>query len=198
MRARAWSRSWRSAQPGSRIPFRPIFPTFGRTGARRSSRNRPLVRSHGPPYAFDWGRRRIDLTSDASAIPLEPGAAAETIAVEPTTLSSETRSRILAYLSVLILLLGFGSPTGGLIDVPISFFLKNKLHLSAHQVAEFRLVAGIPLYLSIVFGLTRDTWNPFGMRDRGYMVLFGAITAVLFVLFAFMPFNEPMLLGAMI
>jgi predicted MFS family arabinose efflux permease len=138
------------------------------------------------------------LTSEASAIPLGADAAAETIAVAPTTLSTGTRGRILIYLSVLILLLGFGSPSGGLIDVPVSFFLKNKLHLSAHQVAEFRLVAGIPLYLSVVFGLTRDTWNPLGMHDRGYMVLFGAITAVLFVLFAFMPFNEPMLLGAMI
>jgi len=138
------------------------------------------------------------LTSDARAIPLEAEVAADTIAVEPTTLSSDTRWRILAYLSVLILLLGFGSPSGGLIDVPISFFLKNKLHLAAHQVAAFRLVAGIPLYLSFVFGLTRDTWSPFGMRDRGYMVLFGAITAALFVIFAFAPFNEGSLLLAVI
>ncbi len=123
----------------------------------------------------------------------------ETIAVAPTTLVGRARAwRILAYLSVLILMLGFGSPSGGLIDVPISFFLKNKLHLSAHQVAEFRLVAGIPLYLSFVFGVTRDRWNPLGMGDRGYMVLFGAATAALFVLFAFVPFKETTLLIAVI
>ena len=138
------------------------------------------------------------MTSEARAIPLEAEAAVDTIAVEPTTLSSTTRTRILAYLSVLILLVGFGAPQGGLIDVPISFFLKNKLHLAAHEVAAFRAVAGIPLYLSFLFGLTRDTWNPFGMRDRGYMVLFGVITAALFVLFAFAPFNEPTLLVAVI
>ena len=42
---------------------------------------------------------------------------------------------------------------------------------------EFRLVAAIPLYLSFVFGFIRDTWNPFGMRDRGFMLLFGATSA---------------------
>jgi len=34
--------------------------------------------------------------------------------------------------------------TGGLIDIPISFFLKNRLHLTAHEVADFRLVSIIP------------------------------------------------------
>ena len=81
--------------------------------------------------------------------------------------------------AVLIVLLGFGAPGGGLIGLPISFFLKNKLHLKAHEVAIFRLIADIPLYLSFLFGFVRDTWNPFGMRDRGYMMLFGAVTAVL-------------------
>ena len=85
------------------------------------------------------------------------------------------------------MLLSFGAPSGGLIDIPISFFLKNKLHLEAHEVADFRLVSAIPLYLSCVFGFVRDTWNPFGMRDRGFMVLFGAISAGLYVFFAFTP-----------
>ncbi|MGH7012047.1 MAG: hypothetical protein ACREEX_14530, partial [Caulobacteraceae bacterium] len=70
----------------------------------------------------------------------------------PTVLSGGDRGRILAYLSILILLLGFGGPYLGLIDVPISFFLKNKLHLAAHQVAIFRLMSAIPLYLSFLFG----------------------------------------------
>jgi hypothetical protein len=122
----------------------------------------------------------------------------DTIAVAPTTLSAGTRVRILTYLSVLILLLGFGAPQGGLIDVPISFFLKNKLHLVASQIALFRLGAGVPLYLSFLCGLVRDSWNPFGMRDRGYMVLFGGATAALFVLFAFAPFGATTLLVAVI
>jgi len=73
---------------------------------------------------------------------------------------------------ILIILVSFGSPSGGLIDIPISFLLKNKLKLSAHEVAGFRLVAAVPLYLSFGFGFIRDMWNPFGMGDRGFMLLF--------------------------
>jgi hypothetical protein len=98
----------------------------------------------------------------------------------------------------LIVLLSFGSPAGGLIDIPISFFLKNKLHLSAHELADFRLMAGIPLYLSCVFGFLRDTWNPFGMRDRGFTILFGAASAGLYALFAFTPITYASLLVAVV
>src|SRR6516162_7594675 len=102
-----------------------------------------------------------------------PAATAATAATAPTLLSPLVRRRIFLYLGVLIILLAFGAPSGGLIDIPISFFLKNKLHLKAHELANFRLVSAIPLYLSVVFGFIRDTWNPFGMRDRGFMLLFG-------------------------
>lgn len=108
------------------------------------------------------------------------------------------RSRILVYLGALILLTGFGSPLGGLIDLPISFFLKNKLHLQAHEVAQFRLIAGAPIYISVLFGFARDTINPFGMGDRGFIVLFGAICAVVYTVFAFLPVTYVTLLIGMI
>ena len=97
------------------------------------------------------------------------------------------RQTIFLYVGILIVLLAFGAPSGGLIDIPISFFLKNRLNLKAHEVAEFRLVAAIPLYLSCVFEFVRDMWNPFGMRDHEFMMLFGTITAGLYVFFAFTP-----------
>lgn len=102
-------------------------------------------------------------------------------------LPSGIRYRIFGYLGVMIVLMAFGAPFGGLIDIPVSFLLKNKLHLSAAEVADFRLVAAIPLYLSGVFGFVRDLWNPFGMKDRGLLVLFGGVGAVLFCIFAFVP-----------
>jgi hypothetical protein len=120
------------------------------------------------------------------------------VAIGPTILSSSVKRRIFLYLGVLIVLLSFGSPSGGLIDIPISFFLKNKLHLSAHALADFRLVSGIPLYLSCVFGFVRDTWNPFGMRDRGFMLLFGAVSTGLYVVFAFTPVTYVTLLVAVV
>jgi Na+/melibiose symporter-like transporter len=131
------------------------------------------------------------------AMPTDPPAATAA-AIAPATPSRLVRQRIFLYLGVLIVLLAFGAPYGGLIDIPISFFLKNKLHLTAHEVAEFRLVSAIPLYLSCVFGFIRDMWNPFGMRDRGFMLLFGAFSAGLYVLFALVPVTYVTLLVAVV
>src|SRR5947209_2065629 len=83
-------------------------------------------------------------------------------------------------------------------DIPVSFFLKNKLHLEASEVARFRLIVGIPLYLSFVFGLLRDTWNPFGIKDRGLMAIFGAIGTCLYLAFAFTPVSYGSLIAALL
>jgi len=127
-----------------------------------------------------------------------PAGEGAAFAIAPTVLAPSVRLRIFLYLGGLIVLLAFGAPAGGLIDVPISFFLKNKLHFEAHELAEFRLVAAVPLYLSCVFGFIRDTWNPFGMRDRGFMVLFGIISSGLYVVFAFISISYTTLLVAVV
>jgi len=107
--------------------------------------------------------------------------------IMPADLPYSVRRRIFLYLGLLIVLLAFGAPGSGLIDIPITFLLKNKMRLKAHELADFRLVAAIPLYLSFVFGFIRDSWNPLGMRDRGFMLLFGSVTAYLYIIFAFTP-----------
>jgi hypothetical protein len=119
-------------------------------------------------------------------------------AADSIILSQSKRHKIFAYLGILIVLLAFGAPSGGLIDIPISFFLKNKLHLQASELAFFRLAAALPLYLSCVFGFVRDTWNPVGMGDRGFLLLLGAISAVLYTVFAFTPVTYEILLVAMV
>jgi hypothetical protein len=115
---------------------------------------------------------------------------------KPTDLPAPSRTRILVYLGFLTFSLGFGAPFGGLINLPISFFLKNKLHLHSGDVARFLFVAGMPLYFSFLWGFVRDLWNPFGLRDRGYMIIFGAICAVAYVYFAFTPVSSAGLLLA--
>jgi MFS family permease len=127
-----------------------------------------------------------------------PPASVTAVAIAPATLSHLVRQRIFLYLGILTVLLALGGPHGGLIDIPISFFLKNKLHLEAHELARFRLVAAIPLYLSCVFGFIRDTWSPFEMGDRGFILLFGAITTGLYVFFAFTPITYVTLLVAVV
>lgn len=132
------------------------------------------------------------MTIERSAATIVDGAVAR------TSLSPSARQRIFLYLGILIILVAFGSPSGGLIDIPISFLLKNKLKLSAHEVASFRLVAAIPRYLSFVFGFIRDIWSPFGMGDRGFMLLFGTISALLYVSFAFIAVTYVVLIVAVI
>src|SRR5580704_12806522 len=97
-------------------------------------------------------------------VEVEAGTAAEPSA--PADLPTSDRTRILIYLGVLALLVGFGAPFGGLVAVPVSYFLKNRLHFGAVQVAAFGLVTGIPLYISAASGFVRDNWSPFGIRDR--------------------------------
>lgn len=132
------------------------------------------------------------MTIDQSA------ATVAAVTVAPADLSPSVRQTIFLYLGILIVLLAFGGPSGGLIDIPVSFFLKNRLHLTAHEVANFRLSAAVPLYLSFVFGFIRDMWNPLGMRDRGYMLLFGGASALLYVCFAFTPLTYVTLLAAIV
>jgi hypothetical protein len=123
---------------------------------------------------------------------------ATTASVVAAPLPYSVRCKIFLYLGLWIVLLGFGSPSGGLIDIPITFLLKNKLHLEAHELARFRVISATPLYLSFVFGFIRDTWNPFGIGDRGFILLFGAITAALYVVFGFTPITYPTLLVAFV
>jgi hypothetical protein len=116
----------------------------------------------------------------------------------PARLPASIQRRIFIYLGILIVLLALGAPFGGLFDIPISFLLKNKLDLDAEELAFFRLMAAIPLYFSFVFGFIRDIWNPFGMTDRGKMVLFGTVCSALYVLSAFTAISYSSLLAAII
>ncbi len=127
---------------------------------------------------------------------IDPAGTPEPAAV--TLLAPGARRAIFAYLGVLITLLAFGDPNGGLFDISISFFLKNKLHLEAHQLAGFRLVAAIPLYFSGVFGFMRDSFSPFGMKDRGFLLLFGVVAAGIYGAFAYTPITESTLLAAVL
>src|ERR1700730_2441575 len=113
-----------------------------------------------------------------TSVPTDPGVAAETLILPETTRGAD-RGLILFYSRVMIVVLSFTSPSVGLFVIPLSFVLKNKLHLSANGLATFALWAGIPAYLAFAFGVVRDRWSPFGLGDRGYFILFGAVSALI-------------------
>jgi Na+/melibiose symporter-like transporter len=112
---------------------------------------------------------------------------------EPKTLATADRLRILLYSGAVIVALHFISPSAGVQVIPLSFLLKNKLHLSANDLATFGLWVSIPGYLAFAFGMVRDFWSPFGRGDRGYFTLFGALGAASYAGFAFAGATVPLL-----
>jgi MFS family permease len=97
------------------------------------------------------------------------------------------RGRLLGHAGLLMLLAMMAAPYGGLMSIPLLFFLKNRLHLAAHDLALFNLWTSIPLYAGFLFGLLRDRWSPFGLGDRGHLILFGGLTAAGYAALAFAP-----------
>ena len=97
---------------------------------------------------------------------------------------SEARQAYL-YFGPLTLLVYLVLPHGWLLDIVTSYMLKNQLHATATQVSLFRLFTALPVYVSFLFGLGRDLWNPFGKRDRGFFLLFAPLSAALFAWMAF-------------
>src|ERR1700743_1576017 len=104
--------------------------------------------------------------------------------------TSRQRRTILTYSTVMAAAVYFPSPAVGLFIIPLSFLLKNKLNLSANELATLTLWAGIPAYFSFVFGIVRDYWSPLRLGDRGYFILFGTLSALLFAGFAFAGASE--------
>ena len=116
-------------------------------------------------------------------------------AEEIVPLQADRRLRLLAYAGVPILIINFAAPYVGVLNLPIVFFLKNRLHLSAHETAQFNLVVAIPLFAGFVFGFIRDRWSPFAAGDRGHLVVFGLASAAVYAAMAFAPPTYAMLLG---
>ncbi len=94
-------------------------------------------------------------------------------------------ARVFGYFAPLTLLVYLVMPHGYLLDFATSYMLKDQLHASVTEVSSFRLLTAIPVYLSVVFGLTRDLWSPLGLRDRGYFLVFAPVTAIVFAWMAY-------------
>lgn len=106
----------------------------------------------------------------------------EEVVAAPTLapVSANDRFRLFLFGGALLILINFSDPSLGLINIPVSFFLKNRLHLQANQLAVFKLWVGVPLFLAFMFGFLRDRWSPFGLGDRGHLMVFGVVTGLIY------------------
>lgn len=125
------------------------------------------------------------MTSQAEAAP---------VLADAQPLAAGARMKLLVLSGVPLFLFSFAAPYLPLIALPILFFLKNRLHLSASQVAFTALVTSIPLYLGFVFGFIRDRWSPFGLGDRGHLMVFGGLTGLIYLAMAALPPSYPTIL----
>ena len=98
----------------------------------------------------------------------------------PEALSDARRNEAFLFGGALLLLVNFSGPAAGMIDIPVTFFLKNRMHLHANELAVFKLWVGLPLFLGFVFGFIRDRWSPFGRGDQAHLLIFGACTAAIY------------------
>jgi predicted MFS family arabinose efflux permease len=103
--------------------------------------------------------------------------------------ASSRTGQIYLYFGPLTLLIYLVMPNGNLLDIATSYMLKDHLHATATEVSTFRMLTAIPLYVSFLFGLTRDLWNPFALRDRGFFFLFAPVSAAVFLWMAFSPLS---------
>lgn len=106
-------------------------------------------------------------------------------------------SHIYLYFASLTLLVSLGTG-GSLLTIVVSFLLKDQLHASPSQVAAFGFLVALPIYFSAVFGLIRDLWSPFGLRDRGYFLLFAPIAAAVFAVMAYSGLTYAGLFGGLV
>jgi hypothetical protein len=94
--------------------------------------------------------------------------------------SSDTRNTFL-YFGSLTLFIYLATPGSYLIDIQTAYLLKNRFRATATQISIFRIVTAIPIYFAFLAGLARDQWNPLGLKDRGFFLIFAPITAAIFV-----------------
>src|SRR6202034_1126893 len=121
--------------------------------------------------------------------------------MRPTTegrLRTSNSVQIFSYFGTLTLLVYLVMPHGYLLDIATSYMLKNQLHATATQVSTFRLLTAIPVYASILFGLARDEWNPFGLKDRGFLLLFAPVSTVVYLWMAYTPLSYANLFTGML
>jgi len=91
------------------------------------------------------------------------------------------RRDVFLYFGLLTFFVYLASPHAYLLDVATAYMLKNQLHASASQISQFRVLTAAPMYVSFLFGLSRDLWNPLGRRDRGFLLVFGPAAIAVFV-----------------
>lgn len=100
---------------------------------------------------------------------------------------------VLSYFAILNIAIGLGSPLG-IAAIPLSYFLKDSLHLSPVRLAVFLAIVSIPVCAGFAFGFIRDRWRSARWGDRQYLFACAAVATTGYVWLAASPINYSKLL----
>src|ERR1700740_2656730 len=82
--------------------------------------------------------------------------------------------------------------------LPLQFLLKNDVHVTRQQMAEFFFWCGLAWYLKPLAGILTDAFPFFGTRRRHYLLFSSVLTAVSWIGMNFIPRKYgSLLLGGM-
>jgi MFS family permease len=104
---------------------------------------------------------------------------------------------VLAYFSILNLAIGLGSPLG-IASIPITYFLKDTLHLTPVRLAIFLAIASIPVCGGFAFGFIRDRWRNARWGDRQYLFACAIFAAGAYLWLATSPIDYYKLLSIVV
>ncbi|MDR3689029.1 MAG: MFS transporter [Fimbriimonas sp.] len=104
----------------------------------------------------------------------------------PTVGNGDLHANPSVYVYVAALSFLFMSP-GNLVSTPLQFVYKDQLHLNPAQTAIFKLIINAPGFVAFLFGICRDRFNPLRMGDRGFILVFGSLSGLVFIGIAQVP-----------
>jgi MFS family permease len=112
--------------------------------------------------------------------PLPRDGSASVLEASRGAIGTAMQWEVLAYFAVLNIAAGLGSPAG-IAAIPISYFLKDTLHLSPVRLAVFQAIVAIPVCAGFLFGFIRDRWRNARWGDRQYLLVCALVAAGMYV-----------------
>jgi MFS family permease len=108
--------------------------------------------------------------------------------IENEVVSRRAVQQIALYFLLVMLFYTLGTPgSNGLANIPIQYYLKDRLRFDPVQTASFNFITGLPLYVGFALGYLRDRWRPFGKGDLGYLLLTPPLIAAGYLWLALSP-----------
>ncbi|HEY6475155.1 MAG TPA: MFS transporter [Polyangia bacterium] len=104
----------------------------------------------------------------------------------PIAAAARSPRALIAVIAAGIFVTGFGWP-GSFARLPFNWMLKNQLHMSAVDVAEFWAISLLIWYVKPLVGFVCDAYPLFGTRRRGYLLVGTTLAGLFWLMFAVVP-----------